>query len=153
MLRPDNLSREYARILPELKTLGYRADMKPSFDCELFVLTVSRQPTTRVFNDGTWERDDGKQGDNPPELLDLFTSERLKEMQRAVERHDARSIAQTLLIMQVAPECVVMTSKWDGDSLDVEYRRRTSINETVRFPHAEQQAAAVINRLMKGDDQ
>lgn len=47
MNHPDQLSREYAAILPALKDHGYRADVKASIADERFILVVSGKPTTR----------------------------------------------------------------------------------------------------------
>ena len=72
MNHPDQLSREYAAILPALKDHGYRADVKASIADERFILVVSGKPTTRIYRDGGWVRDDGARGSTPADLLRVY---------------------------------------------------------------------------------
>lgn len=72
MNHPDQLSREYAAILPALKDHGYRADVKASIADERFILVVSGKPTTRIYRDGGWVRDDGARGSAPADLLSFY---------------------------------------------------------------------------------
>lgn len=60
MMRPSRLSASYASLLPALNRLGYRADVREaSVYGSRCMVVVSGAPTTRVLNDGSWERDDG----------------------------------------------------------------------------------------------
>ena len=98
MNHPDQLSREYAAILPALKDHGYRADVKASIADERFILVVSGKPTTRIYRDGGWVRDDGARGSTPADLLSLYKHEHYTEALKHWKNKDWRGIARDLLI-------------------------------------------------------
>lgn len=98
MNHPDQLSREYAAILPALKDHGYRADVKASIADERFILVVSGKPTTRIYRDGGWVRDDGARGSTPADLLSFYKHEHYTEALKHWTNKDWRGIARDLLI-------------------------------------------------------
>ncbi len=78
MMRPSRLSASYASLLPALNRLGYRADVREASGYgSRCMVVVSGAPTTRVLNDGSWERDDGMSGPDPAGLLALYRGERV----------------------------------------------------------------------------
>lgn len=147
MILPDQLSQEYARLLPELKKLGYRADLKPSLDSERFLLTVSRKPTTRVYSDGTWERDDGQSGDDPTDLLALYKGERQAEVRKNYKTDDINGIAYDVLSLSERNVSVIVSVEQDGDDLEVLYRPYSGCPQSARIYNARQRIVALLDEL------
>lgn len=132
MNQPDQLSREYATILPDLKRIGYRADLKGSYEHERFLVTVSRKPTTRVHADGTWIRDDGKTGDGPQDLLRLYREERAAEAWRHWDNHDVKGVAGDILTLSGHQANSILEAAEKGRGLEVTYHTGRTV-ESVRI--------------------
>lgn len=136
MIHPGPASQKYATILPDLKQLGYHADMKPGHasDDYMFRITVSRHDTAYVTRHGTWWRDDGLEGENPQELLHRYRYERLRELRRNIDRDDMKGIAFDILQLDTdIPVAAVLDVHGIRDTgvWTVEYRGVTGgVNET-----------------------
>lgn len=100
MLRPDNISRNYAAILPTLRALGYACTLTGSIGDQVCIMRVGRAASVDVLNDGSWTRRDGFHGDGPDDLLDLMRRERGEEVGRHLSRRDLRALALDTLHAQ-----------------------------------------------------
>ena len=100
MLRPDNISRNYAAILPTLRALGYACTLTGSIGDQVCILNIGRAASVDVLNDGSWIRRDGFHGDGPDDLLDLMRRERGDEIGRHLSRMDVRALVLDALNAQ-----------------------------------------------------
>lgn len=130
MMRPSRLSASYASLLPALNRLGYRADVREaSVYGSRCVVVVSGAPTTRVLNDGSWERDDGMEGSDPTSLLGLYREERVEQAVRHLARHDLKGVACDILIAAGIPVGVILDAVEHDGGLAVSYRRVEGVPE------------------------
>ena len=100
MFRPDDVSKRYAAILPQLRALGYACRIVGSLGEQVCTMSIGRAATVDIYNDGTWTRRDGFHGRTPQELLDLMRQDRGDEVARHLARHDLRALAQDALNAQ-----------------------------------------------------
>lgn len=100
MLRPDDVSKRYADILPHLRTLGYPCRINGSLDEQVCTMSIGRTATVDIYNDGTWTRRDGFRGHTPQELLELMRHDRSVEVERHLARRDLRALARDALNAQ-----------------------------------------------------
>lgn len=149
MNHPDQLSQSYAAILPALKDLGYRADVKANIDDERFIVTVGGKPTVRVYSDGGWKRDDGPERNNPGELLRFYRHEHYLEALKHWETRNWRGIARDLLIDSGIRMGAVLSAEPSGSHLDVEYRPFSGPAETIRFNRVQAKTVNMLKRLEK----
>lgn len=127
----DELVSEYRPLLPALRALGHRADLRATMvgDCR-FILAVSGRPTVRVMNRG-WVRDDGERGAGPAALLTLFARERAREARRHLARGDAVGMAADALVARgLSVGRVLEVSRRPDGNLTVEYRPWSGPPET-----------------------
>ncbi|MBT1162167.1 hypothetical protein [Bifidobacterium sp. SO1] len=151
MNRPDALSRAYAAILPQLKTLGYRPDLRScnEYESARFMITVSRQPTTYVSPNGDWEREDGHIGNTPLELESLFMAEHYRDMLKHRDTNDLKGIAADILLDQGVILGSILSASMYRNGLNVEYRPRTGCPETVRITGLVKKHEKAINNIGK----
>lgn len=150
MMRPSRLSSSYASLLPALNRLGYRADVREaSVYGSRCMVVVSGAPTTRVLNDGSWERDDGMSGPDPAGLLALYRDERAHMAVRNLARHDLKGVARDILVADGIPVGVILDAAEHDGGLAVSYRRVKGVPEdTVRRLDGARQGRA---RTVGGD--
>lgn len=130
MMRPSRLSASYASLLPALNRLGYRADVREASGYGLrCMVVVSGAPTTRVFNDGSWERDDGLSGPDPAGLLALYRDERVHMAVKNLARHDLKGMACDILVADGIPVGVILDAAEQGGGLAVSYRHLRGVPE------------------------
>lgn len=151
MNHPDQLSREYAAILPALKDHGYRADVKASIADERFILVVSGKPTTRIYRDGGWVRDDGARGSASADLLSFYKHEHYTEALKHWTNKDWRGIARDLLIDNGVRMGSVLSAVFEGAHLDVEYRPLSGPVETIRFNRVQRKTEDMLNRMRQAN--
>lgn len=151
MNHPDQLSREYAAILPSLKDHGYRADVKASIADERFILVVSGKPTTRIYRDGGWVRDDGARGSTPADLLSFYKHEHYTEALKHWTNKDWRGIARDPLIDNGVRMGSVLSAVFEGAHLDVEYRPLSGPVETIRFNRVQRKTEDMLNRMRQAN--
>lgn len=142
MNHPDQLSREYAAILPALKDHGYRADVKAS---------IADEPTTRIYRDGGWVRDDGARGSTPADLLSFYKHEHYTEALKHWTNKDWRGIARDLLIDNGVRMGSVLSAVFEGAHLDVEYRPLSGPVETIRFNRVQRKTEDMLNRMRQAN--
>lgn len=129
MMRPSRLSASYASLLPALNRLGYRADVREASGYgSRCMVVVSGAPTTRVLNDGSWERDDGMSGPDPAGLLALYRGERVHMAVKNLARHDLKGMARDILVADGIPVGDEDVAE-QGGGLAVSYRRLRGVPE------------------------
>ena len=129
MMRPSRLSAFYASLLPALNRLGYRADVREASGYgSRCMVVVSGAPTTRVLNDGSWERDDGMSGPDPAGLLALYRGERVHMAVKNLARHDLKGMARDILVADGIPVGDEDVAE-QGGGLAVSYRRLRGVPE------------------------
>lgn len=131
MMRPSRLSASYASLLPALNRLGYRANVREASGYgSRCMVVVSGAPTTRVFNDGSWERDDGLSGPDPAGLLALYRDERAHMAVRNLVRHDLKGVARDVQDhADGIPVGVILDVEEQGGGLAVSFRRVKGVPE------------------------
>lgn len=130
MMRPSRLSASYASLLPALNRLGYRADVREASGYgSRCAVVVSGAPTTRVLNDGSWERDDGMSGPDPAGLLALYRGERVHMAVKNLARHDLKGMARDILVADGIPVGVILDAAEQGGGLAVSFRRVEGVPE------------------------
>ena len=70
MIRPDALSRDYARLITPLGRMGWHVSLRECRDDARFLIVIGGRPTIRIMNDGSWRSDGGMGGPDPASLLD-----------------------------------------------------------------------------------
>ncbi|PST49326.1 hypothetical protein COO72_02395 [Bifidobacterium callitrichos] len=137
----------YAAILPDIKQLGYRCDLRAGLSAsELFAMAVSGRPTVHIHRNG-WERDDGPEGDDPTSLLDMMTRERLDLAEHHLAVGDWKGVAMDVLtlVRHEPPSAIVSASYRPGtDLLAVTVRPQRGMPETTTISHPEQQVRKAI---------
>ena len=130
MMRPSRLSAFYASLLPALNRLGYRADVREASGYgSRCMVVVSGAPTTRVLNDGSWERDDGMSGPDPAGLLALYRGVRVHMAGTNLARHDLMGMARDILVADGIPVGGILDAAEQGGGLAVSYRRLRGVPE------------------------
>lgn len=144
MIMPDDLSRSYAAILPKLRALGYRPDMRASWGGERFLIALSTLGTVRVYSDGSWADETGCTGPDPDSLLAMLTDRRFEEAARHRRAGDARQIARDILqLLRGLPVgAVVSLAERDG-GWDVQWRPERGPLAAARIDDPQADAAAV----------
>lgn len=129
----DDISKHYAAILPELRTLGYLCTITGSAN-QVCIMRIGRSATVDVFNDGSWTRRDGLHGSTPQELLDLMKAERSKEVELHLSRNDLRALAQdTLNANGIEATAVRSVRPFEDGSMEVEAYVHSGRPQTMRI--------------------
>ena len=134
-----------------MKDHGYRADVKASIADERFILVVSGKPTTRIYRDGGWVRDDGARGSTPADLLSFYKHEHYTEALKHWTNKDWRGIARDLLIDNGVRMGSVLSAVFEGAHLDVEYRPLSGPVETIRFNRVQRKTEDMLNRMRQAN--
>lgn len=137
-------TRDYAAIIPDLKRLGYHADLTPGHGGAP-TLTVGRHDDARILFDGSWRRDDDRSGPDPASLLASYRRDRLQEARRHLASTDLKGMARDLIELDHdTPVSIIHTARLDATGLHVSYRAWNRPPETIILP----EPAATLTRLL-----
>lgn len=150
MIQPDETVRHYSSILPDLKQLGYHADLKPGYPSDgcAFTLTVSRHDDALISRDGAWRFADGTTGTTPVQLLTEYRRMRLDEAWGRLRRRDRKGVARDLMELAYdTPIGAILDVDGDREHWRVEYRPQSGGVEQRTLDSPWGTIEAVLERL------
>lgn len=140
-------TRDYAAIIPDLRRLGYHADLIPGH-AGAPTLTVGRHDDAHILFDGSWRRDDGQAGPDPASLLAAYRADRLREARRHLASTDLKGMARDLIELDHGtPVSAIHAARLDRDGLHADYRAWNRPPETIILPEPAATLARLLDRL------